>query len=129
MSEERVYVLKITHDDHFNVVHPALEGLLGPDYFSDYSGETAYKIEAFDSVVKGVDGNPFFVHDVKSSYDEDSGDDVGPPNSLSIGTVTAGAPGSVADADITGESPSQTLSLVLPRGDVGPQGFTRYRNG
>ena len=36
---------------------------------------------------------------------------LGPPNVLSIGTVTAGA---TAAATITGSSPSQTLSLVLP---------------
>ena len=36
---------------------------------------------------------------------------LGPPNTLSIGTVTAGA---TAAATITGSSPSQTLSLVLP---------------
>jgi hypothetical protein len=46
----------------------------------------------------------------------------GPPNVLTIGTVTTGAPGSDADADIGGVSPSQTLDLVIPRGDVGPKG-------
>ena len=48
----------------------------------------------------------------------------GPPNVLTIGTVTTGAPGSDADADIGGVSPSQTLDLVIPRGDVGPKGDT-----
>ena len=46
----------------------------------------------------------------------------GPPNVLTIGTVTTGAPGSDAAADIGGVSPSQTLDLVIPRGDVGPKG-------
>jgi hypothetical protein len=46
----------------------------------------------------------------------------GPPNVLTVGTVTTGAPGSDADADIGGVSPSQTLDLVIPRGDVGPKG-------
>lgn len=42
--------------------------------------------------------------------------DPGVANSLSIGTVTQGA----AAATITGESPSQTLNLVMPKGDPGP---------
>jgi len=46
----------------------------------------------------------------------------GPANSLAIGTVTTGAPGSAAAATITGTAPSQTLSLTIPRGDVGAQG-------
>lgn len=43
----------------------------------------------------------------------------GPANSLSIGTVTKG---DQASATITGESPNQTLNLVLPKGDQGAQG-------
>lgn len=43
----------------------------------------------------------------------------GPANSLVIGTVTGGA---TAGASITGTAPAQTLSLVLPKGDPGPQG-------
>jgi hypothetical protein len=43
----------------------------------------------------------------------------GPPNMLTIGTVTAGVQ---ADATITGISPFQELNLVLPRGDTGAQG-------
>jgi hypothetical protein len=39
----------------------------------------------------------------------------GPANSLSIGTVTQGT----AAATITGPAPSQTLNLVLPKGDKG----------
>jgi hypothetical protein len=35
----------------------------------------------------------------------------GPPNTLSIGTVTTG---SMANATITGVAPTQTLNLVLP---------------
>jgi len=42
--------------------------------------------------------------------------DPGASNELSIGTVTEGA----ADASIIGESPNQTLNLVLPKGDTGP---------
>jgi hypothetical protein len=43
----------------------------------------------------------------------------GPANSLSIGTVTSGA---TASAAITGSAPSQTLNLVLPKGDKGTDG-------
>jgi hypothetical protein len=46
----------------------------------------------------------------------------GPPNSLAVGTITTGAPGSAASATITGTPPSQTLSMAIPRGDVGAQG-------
>lgn len=43
----------------------------------------------------------------------------GPANVLSVGTVTTGAAGSSASADITGTSPAQTLNLTIPRGDTG----------
>lgn len=46
----------------------------------------------------------------------------GPANVLSIGTVTASEPGAAANATITGTSPSQTLNLVIPRGETGPMG-------
>jgi hypothetical protein len=46
----------------------------------------------------------------------------GPANELTIGTVTTGAAGSSADATLTGDSPAQTLNLVIPRGDKGDQG-------
>jgi hypothetical protein len=45
--------------------------------------------------------------------------DPGPPNELSIGAVVEG---DTADADLTGESPTQVLSLVLPRGNDGLPG-------
>lgn len=41
---------------------------------------------------------------------------VGPPNTLSIGTVTTTAPGTPATASITGAAPTQTLNLSIPRG-------------
>jgi hypothetical protein len=47
----------------------------------------------------------------------------GPPNVLSIGTVTTGEPGSSAQASIAGTSPTQTLSLTIPRGDAGVDGL------
>lgn len=43
----------------------------------------------------------------------------GPANSLSIGTVTGGGS---ASATITGTAPTQTLDLVLPKGDAGEDG-------
>lgn len=51
----------------------------------------------------------------------DTGDTgaTGPANNLAIGSVTGG---STADATITGTTPSQTLNLVLPKGDKGDQG-------
>lgn len=48
----------------------------------------------------------------------------GPPNVLSVGTVTTGASGSSAVLTITGTSPSQVLNLTIPRGDIGPIGLT-----
>lgn len=44
--------------------------------------------------------------------------DVGQPNTLEIGTVEEGA----AAATITGDAPSQTLNLVIPKGDPGETG-------
>ena len=46
----------------------------------------------------------------------------GPPNSLTVGTVTTGAPGTETSADITGTAPDQVLSLTIPRGEPGPAG-------
>ena len=40
-------------------------------------------------------------------------------NTLAIGTVSSGA---TASATITGDSPNQTLNLVLPKGDAGADG-------
>ena len=40
----------------------------------------------------------------------------GPANNLTIGTVTTGAPGSPADATITGTPPAQELNLTIPAG-------------
>ena len=48
--------------------------------------------------------------------------EVGPANTLSIGTVSTGAAGSDAGATITGDAPDQTLSLTIPRGDKGETG-------
>ena len=43
----------------------------------------------------------------------------GEDNSLVIGTVTTGAPGSQAAATITGAAPEQTLNLTIPAGAAG----------
>jgi hypothetical protein len=48
--------------------------------------------------------------------------DYGPPNVLTVGTVTTGAPGSQAAASITGQSPAQKLNLTVPEGKVGATG-------
>ena len=40
--------------------------------------------------------------------------------SLTIGTVTTGAPGSDAAASITGTSPNFILNLTIPQGPTGP---------
>lgn len=50
--------------------------------------------------------------------------DTGPANSLSIGTVATGDPGTNASASITGTAPDQTLSLTIPRGATGNFGVT-----
>lgn len=64
----------------------------------------------------GVDGQPG--RDGIDGKDGEPGEP-GPPNTLSIGTVTAGA---TASAQITGAAPAQTLNLTLPRGPQGAPG-------
>jgi hypothetical protein len=44
---------------------------------------------------------------------------VGPPNELTVGTVTTGAPTTSAEVTITGEAPSQVINFVIPKGDTG----------
>ena len=39
---------------------------------------------------------------------------------LTIGTVTTGAPGTEAEATITGTSPNFILNLTIPQGPTGP---------
>ena len=39
---------------------------------------------------------------------------------LTIGTVTTGAPGTDASASITGAAPNYVLNLTIPQGSVGP---------
>lgn len=42
--------------------------------------------------------------------------------SFTIGTVTTGAPGSLASASITGVAPNFILNLTIPQGATGPMG-------
>lgn len=46
----------------------------------------------------------------------------GQPNILSVRTVSTGAAGSQASAQINGTSPNQTLDLTIPKGDQGVAG-------
>lgn len=50
----------------------------------------------------------------------------GPPNELTIGTVTTGAPGSSAAASVTGAAPSQVLNLTIPTGATGAVSAWEY---
>ena len=53
----------------------------------------------------------------------------GPPNILTIGTVTSGDSNSTATASITGDSPEQVIDLTLKQGPTGPQGtFDVFEN-
>ena len=66
-------------------------------------GAKGDKGEKGDSGAKGADGQT--------------------PN-ISIGTVTTGAAGSSASAEITGTTPNLTLNLTIPKGDKGDKGDT-----
>jgi hypothetical protein len=46
----------------------------------------------------------------------------GPPNTLTVGTVTTGSPGTPVVVTITGTSPNQVLNMTIPQGDQGIQG-------
>ena len=46
--------------------------------------------------------------------------DAGETPTLTIGTVTTGAPGTDAEATITGTSPNFILNLTIPQGPTGP---------
>lgn len=58
-----------------------------------------------------------YISELKQKVED--GEFKGDPNILSIGTVETGEEASV---EITGNSPTQTLNLVLPKGDKGEQG-------
>ena len=46
--------------------------------------------------------------------------DAGETPTLTIGTVTTGAPGTDAEATITGTAPNFVLNLTIPQGPTGP---------
>ena len=46
--------------------------------------------------------------------------EAGATPSLTIGTVTTGAPGSQATASISGTAPNFVLDLTIPQGPTGP---------
>ena len=46
--------------------------------------------------------------------------EAGATPSLTIGTVTTGAPGSQATASISGTTPNFVLDLTIPQGPTGP---------
>ena len=46
----------------------------------------------------------------------------GPPNEITLGSVTTGDPGTDADVVVSGIAPSQVISFVIPRGDKGETG-------
>jgi hypothetical protein len=49
---------------------------------------------------------------------------LGPANTLTVGTVEGSEPGAEPEVEITGTAPNQTINFVLPTGDTGPQGAT-----
>ena len=46
--------------------------------------------------------------------------DAGETPTITIGTVTTGAPGTDAEATITGTAPNFVLNLTIPQGPTGP---------
>ena len=64
----------------------------------------------------GIDGAPGAPGE-PGPAGRDGTDGISP--ALTIGTVTTGAPGTAADAEISGEFPDLQLDLTIPRGDPG----------
>jgi hypothetical protein len=64
-----------------------------------------------DKRVKYFDGSDFI--------DVGIAGETGPPNTLTVGTVTTGETGSDADVEITGTSPNQTINFTIPEGPIG----------
>lgn len=111
-----------------------------PNAFGEFSDRDAYDDQARGFIFLDI-GDPWTLY-IKLSSDVGDWDDgqsmegapgpagppgadstvpgpPGPANTLSIGTVTDGIS---ADATITGTAPTQTLNLVLPKGDDGTDG-------
>ena len=86
----------------FNFVIPkGAKGDTGAAGTDGAKGDKGDKGEKGDTGAKGADGQT--------------------PN-ISIGTVTTGAAGSSASAEITGTTPNLTLNLTIPKGDKGDTG-------
>lgn len=96
------------------------------EVLADVDGRLAEVTTAYEvAVAQGYSGTVSDWLDSLVGPKGDPGDDStvpGPPNSLSIGSVTTSAPGTDADASISGNAPSQELSLTLPQGERGPVG-------
>lgn len=78
---------------------------------------------AADGALIGLPGEVLVVNATRTGFiwaQAGGAGSVGPANVLTIGTVTSGTS---AAATITGNSPSQVLNLVLPKGDKGDQGI------
>lgn len=94
-------------------------------------GTTAIVETAAPSTFEVQSNSTTVVIDTSKGEKGDKGDqgiqgvkgDTGPANTLAIGTVTTGAAGSPAAANITGAAPNQTLDLTIPKGDKGDQGI------
>ena len=102
-------------------------------------GDTGAKGDKGDTGAKGDKGDPFTYADFTPEQlatlkgakgDKGEKGDTGTkgadgqtPN-ISIGTVTTGAAGSSASAEITGTTPNLTLNLTIPKGDKGDKGDT-----
>ena len=89
-------------DDAGNLSWSNDKGLANPNTVN-IKGAKGDKGDKGDTGAKGADGQT--------------------PN-ISIGTVTTGAAGSSASAEITGTTPNLTLNLTIPKGDKGDKGDT-----
>lgn len=81
------------------------------------SGDWAIDITTSDAYVK-VDGVWTFSVSIKGEDSTVPGPP-GPSTELTVGTVTTLPPGSLAEVEIVGESPSQTLNFSIPEGEIG----------
>ena len=95
-------------DDAGNLSWSNDKGLANPNTVN-IKGDTGAKGDKGDKGEKGDTGT--------------KGADGQTPN-ISIGTVTTGAAGSSASAEITGTTPNLTLNLTIPKGDKGDKGDT-----
>lgn len=79
-------------------------GPQGPQGEKGDTGDTGPQGPAGADGADGADGEP------------------GPANTLTVGTVTTGEPGTDAEVEIAGEAPNQTVNFKIPRGATGQQG-------